>query len=182
MQLKSIRLTKSAIIISLLVVLSSCASSNRYPNQPAVAPGSKIQLNITTDVPTDSIHVYFQGGGVISKARIDTYETYCSVTMTRYQEKKASQMRLKPGEFTVQKVRLYNDFSYNPQIYANNDARFYSPSYGVSYQTQLMLKSASQPDIYSLNCINHSDNYTKLGSYPQRLDFESVMGELVELP
>jgi hypothetical protein len=164
-----------------LIFLNGCANPIIYPNQPVVEPDSRIQLNISANIPIDTRRIYIQNAMVLSKSSLDTFETYCSITMTRYQEKDAPQMQVKPGKFRVSRVRLYNDFMHYPVVYANNDDSYYRPSGGIIYRTELHLSSTDQPDIQSVNCTNRKEDFVRNGYYPQRKDFESVMGSFIDL-
>lgn len=172
----------STILVAIFI--TGCASTaSKYTDQPAVPLGSRVQLNITADIPLDSRKIYIQNGMILSKASIDTYSTYCSVNMIQYQDKNAAQMRIKPGEFTVSRVRLYNDYVFDPILYANNDDRYYYPSNGVNYRTELHLKSGDQPDVSSLNCVNRKEDYVRLGHYaghyPVKSEFKAALQDLV---
>ena len=71
---------------------------------------------------------------------------------------------------------------YNPAIYANNDDRYYSPSFGIDFRTEIHLKSSDQLDVSALTCTEHRPQYGYQNSYPGREHFESALGDLVTLP
>lgn len=184
MRLKTKCVTPLISIMLMAIFITGCASTaSRYPDQPAVPLGSTVQLNITADIPIDSKKIYIQNGIIVSKASIDVYSTYCSVSMNQYQDKNAAQMRIVPGDFTVSRVRLYNDYVFDPIIYANNDDRYYYPTFGVNYRTELHLSSSDQPDVSSLNCINRKEDYVRpghySGHYPVKSEFNVALGSLV---
>lgn len=87
-----------------------------------------------------------------------------------------------PGMFTVSRVRLYNDFLYRPVIYANKDDRYYSPSFGVDFRTEIHLASSAQPDVSALTCTDHRPEYNHKTDYPGRSHFEAALGDFVTLP
>ena len=91
-------------------------------------------------------------------------------------------MNVTPGEFKVWRVRLYNDFIYEPVIYANNDDSYYSPSYGINFRTELHLKSSEQPNVRALAFTDHQLKYQYNNHYPELAQFQAVLGDLVDLP
>lgn len=181
-QSKNHTIIKLALIFTFVTFLTACVSfASRYPNQPAVAVGSKIRLNISAEIPMEQDRIHVQNQQLLSKEALDIDRVYCSVVMHRYQESNQPKLKIEPDEFTVTRVRLYNDYVFNPINYANNDDNFYRPSYGIDYRTEIHLKSAGQPEIKALFCTNHQLIYEPVGPYPIRSHFEATMGELMEL-
>lgn len=183
MNTKAISHVKSACVLAIALVVAGCSGLGyQYPNQPAVAVNSQVQLNLSAQVPLDQDRIYIQNQMIVSKAQIDEQQVYCSVVMQRYQEAGKPQLRVEPGTFSVWRVRLYNDFVYQPTIYANNDDRPYSPSFGIDFRTEIHLKSSAQPNISALACTEHRLEYQHHNTYPERAQFEAVLGDLVTLP
>ena len=172
-----------AVAIATTLTIAGCASTAyQPPNQPAVAIGSQVQLNLSADVATDQNQIFIQNQRIVSEAQIDKDQIYCTVLMQRYQETEMPQLKVVPGKLSVWRVRLYNDFIYKPVIYANNDDQYYSPSYGIDFRTEIHLKSSDQPDISALTCTEHRLRYEHNNRYPERSHFETVLGDLVDLP
>lgn len=166
----------------LAILISSCAgTSQQYANQPAVNPGSKIELNISSTIPSDSDRIYIQNGKIISKSAIDTYQVYCNLVMNKYQSVNGSELKVTPGEFTVYRVRLNNDYIHNPVIYASTENRFYYPALGVNYRTELFLESPDQPYVKALSCSRNTEDYSKESRFPNSSQIEMAMKELVNL-
>ena len=182
MQSKNHTIIKLALIFTLVTFLTACVSmASRYPNQPVVAVGSKIQLNINAEIPMEQDRIHVQNQQVLSREAVDIDRVYCSVVMHRYQESNQPKLKIKPDEFTVTRVRLYNDYVFNPVNYVNNDDNYYRPPAGLDYRTEIHLKSADQPEIRALFCTLHQIIYEPRGPYPIRSQFEATMGELMEL-
>ena len=172
-----------AFALVMPLAIAGCASIGyQIPNQPAVPIGSQVQLNLNAEVPVDQNRIYIQNERVVSKAQLDKEQVYCSVVMKQYQEAGAPKMKVTPGEFSVWRVRLYNDFIYQPTIYANTDDQYYSPSYGVDFRTELHLKSDNQADVIALECTEHRLKYLHQNTYPERSHFVTTLGDLVTLP
>jgi len=183
MRIKLSGFAKAAVVLAFVTFLAACAGrSFQHPNQPVTPIGSTIHLNITADVPLDDNSVYIQNQMIVSAAQIDKYQVYCSVVMDKYQQSAEPQLKIVPGEFTVLRVRLYNDYVHNPTIYANTDDRFYYPSTGIDFRTEIHLKSSNQPEIHALTCTNHSAHYKQAGYYPERPQFEAQLGDFAKLP
>lgn len=183
MRIKLNRFTKTSLLLTLIGALTACASGpQRYQNQPAVPIGNQIGLNISANVAPDQNRIYIQNHMLVSKVQIDEYQVYCSIVMHRYQEADQPQLKIAPGMFTVSRVRLYNDFLYRPVIYANNDDRYYSPSFGVDFRTEIHLASSAQPDVSALTCTDHRPEYNRKTDYPGRSHFETALGNFVTLP
>ncbi len=134
------------------------------------------------NLPVDQDRIYTQNQTMISKAQLDKDQVFCSVFMHGYQDVEQPQMKVTPGEFKVWRVRLYNDFIYEPVIYANNDDSYYSPSYGIDFRTELQLKSSEQPDVPALACTDHELKYDYNNRYPEQTQFQAVLGDLIDLP
>ncbi len=182
MRNKVIQFAKTIFLLTLGGALTACAGmTHNYPNQPAVPIGSRVQMNITANVALDQNRIYIQNRRIVSQAQIDKFQMFCSVVMHRYQEAGKPQLKIVPGTFTVSRVRLYNDFIHNPTIYANNDDQYYSPSYGIDFRTELILKSSDQPDVRALTCTDHRLKYKTRNDYPERTHFEAVLGDFVSL-
>ena len=94
-------------------------------------------------------------------------------------EEEMPQLRIETGEFTVSRVRLYNDYVHHPIIYANNDDRYWYPPGGVVYRTELYLESPDQPLVRALTCTNHQSEYKIDGYFPLRSHFVTVMGDFI---
>ena len=104
------------------------------------------------------------------------------LSLNDYQKAGGQQMKVEPGHFTVRRVRLYNDYVYNPVIYANTDDNFYLPSFGIDYRTELHLQSNEQPDVVALHCTEHRLKYERRASYPDRSHFNAALGDFVTFP
>ena len=183
MKSKTIALVKPVFVIVLISVIAGCASNaQKYSNQPAVAVGSAVKLNFNANLPVDQDRIYIQNQTIVSKAQLDKEQIYCSVFMHGYQDAGQPQMKVIQGEFKVWRVRLYNDFIYEPVIYANNDDSYYSPSYGINFRTELHLKSSEQTDVRALACTDHQLKYQYNNRYPELAQFQAVLGDLVDLP
>lgn len=175
-------ISRLALGVCLVTFLTACATSaSRYPDQPVVAVDSKIRLNISAEIPPEQDRIYVQDQRLLSREAVDIDRVYCSVVMHGYRQSSRPGLQLKPDELTVTRVRLYNDYVFNPVNYVNNDQNFYQPSFGVDYRTEVYLKSADQPEIKSLICTKHQILYQTRGPYPERLQFEATLGELVDL-
>ena len=173
---------KLVLILAFVSFLTACASfQSSYPNQPVVVVGSKIRLNISAEIPMEQDRFHVQNQQLISKEAVDIDRVYCSVVMHSYQEASLPKLKIMPDEFTVSRVRLYNNYVFSPVNYVNNDDNFYQPSFGVDYRTEIHLKSANQPEIKALFCTNHQLIYEPKGPYPIRAHIEATMGELVDL-
>lgn len=173
---------KFVFTISFAGLITACASlDSTYPEQPAAAVGSKIQLNISAKVPMDQDRVHVQDGQLLGKQALDIERIYCSVVMRRYQDADQPELKLEPGEFTVSRVRLQNDYVFNPVNYVNSDQNFYQPSYGVNYRIEIHLETAGNSDIRALMCTNHQLKYSPIGPYPTRSHIEKAMGYLADL-
>lgn len=183
MSIKPSELAKTSILLISATLLVACTgTSPKHPNQPALPVGSKIQLNITADLPVGENSIYIQNQTLVSSAQIDKYQVFCSVLMNEYQQANEPQQKVEPGEFKVSRVRLYNDYVHQPVIYANNDSPFWAPSFFIHFRTEIYLESASQPQVVALICTRQSVEYKKIGYYPQRPQFEAQLGDFVELP
>ena len=172
-----------AAVLPLLTItglLSGCVSSYKYPGQPMVAPGSRIQLNISAKFSADDSRVYIQNGAVISKSSKDRYQTFCTLGMKPGESLTTGKWRVSPGEFTVTRIRLYNDHVHNPVVYANTDLDFYHPGGGVNYRTELHLRSTDQPIVRDLSCTNYNPDYERRGFYPVKAEFIKALGKLIE--
>ena len=176
-------IAKATLFMAFIAAVAACAgTAPTIPNQPAVPIGSTIKLNITANVPLDQDRIYIQNRMVVSAAQIDKEQIFCSVFMHRYQQADGPQLKITPGEFTVSRVRLYNDFIYKPTIYANNDDQYYSPSFGVDYRTEIYLDSSDQPEVRALTCTDHRLKYQQRPNYLDRTHFEAALGDFVDLP
>jgi hypothetical protein len=173
---------RSASALVILLTITGCASGRAIPNQPALPIGSELQINLSADVPVDQHQVYIQNQMVVSKAQIDKEQVFCSVVMKGYQEPGERQMKVEPGKFTVWRVRLYNDFLYNPTIYANTDDQQYTPSYGIDFRTELHLKSSEESDVIAVTCTEHRPKYLHQNTFPDRSHFAATLGDFVTLP
>jgi len=182
MQSKAISSVNSACALISVLAITGCTSlATRYPNQPAVAIGSQVQLNLSAEVPLDQNRVFIQNGMVVSEAQIDKQQVYCNIVMHNYSEVGQPTMKIEPGKFSVWRVRLYNDYIYQPTIYANNDDRYYSPSFGIDFRTEIHLKSSDQPGVSAFTCTEHKPGYQHQNTYPDRANFEAVLGDFVTL-
>lgn len=169
-------------LVTFALLITACAGTNQqYANQPAVNPGSKIELNISSTIPPDSDRIYIQNGKVMDKSEIDTYQIYCNLVMRKYQDENGSKLKVTPGEFTVYRVRLNNNYIHRPVIYASTEDRYYYPPLGVDYRTELFLKSSDQPDVKVLSCTRNMEDYSKESRFPKKSQIEKTMGELVNL-
>jgi len=176
-------LVRLVAALALLATLGGCAGMTyQYTNQPAVPIGSSLRLNLDADVAADQNRIYIQNQMIVSKAQIDKEQMYCSVVLREYQKAGKPQLSVTPGEFKVWRVRLYNDFIHEPTIYANNDDRYYFPSDGIDFRTEIHLKSSEQPNVRALTCTEHRGEYKYHNTYPNRSNFEAVLGDFVSLP
>lgn len=167
---------------SLAALLTACVSIDSiYPDQPAVAVGSTIRLNIDTNIPLQQDRIHVQDGQLLGREAVDTERVYCSVIMRGFQESGQPQLRLEPGEFIVARVRLQNDYVHNPVNYVTNDDIFYQPSFGVDFRTEIHLQASSDSNVSELRCTNHQLVYLQVGPYPTRVHIEATMGDLVDL-
>ena len=183
MQKTTIIGVRGAFTLVILFLVGGCASTaTQHTNQPAVPIGSQLQLNLSADLPIDQNRIFIQQQMIVSQAQLDREQLYCSVVLKGYQENGARQMKVEPGSFTVNRVRLYNDYVYQPVIYANTDDNFYLPSFGIDYVTELHLSSSEQPDVVALHCTEHRARYERNADYPDRSQFDSTLGDLVTLP
>jgi len=180
MNLKIHSYLRVVVLAVAIIFIGACAGTGRqYANQPVVSIGSKIQLEIAAIIPLGQDRVHIQNNRLVSKLQIDTYSVYCSVIMEKYQEEGMPQLRIETGEFTVSRVRLYNDYVHNPIIYANNDDRYWYPSGGVVYRTELYLESPDQPLVRALTRTNNQAEYKIDGYFPLRSHFVTVMGDFI---
>ena len=167
------------LLLTAIVLLVGCVSSFKYPGHPVVAPGSKIQVNISASFPVDGSKIYIQNGTISSKDSKDRYQTYCTLSLDPEKLVAADKWQVSPGEFTVTKIRLYNDYVHNPVTYASTDLDFYHPGGGVNYRTELYLKSADQPIVRDLSCTNYNPDYSRRGFYPVKSEFAKALGNLI---
>jgi len=167
-------------LLTMTTLLGGCVSSFKYPGQPVIAPGTKIQLNVSASFSADEGKIYIQNGTVISKNSKDRYQTFCTLGMNPEESLLTQKWRVSPGEFIVTKIRLYNNHVHNPVLYANTDLDFLHPGGGVNYRTELHLLSTDQPVVRDLSCTNYNPDYARRGFYPVKAEFIEALGKLIE--
>lgn len=172
------KVTKVTALIIMVGLIASCAGfESRYAKQLPARPGTDIQINITADIPLNKARVYSQKGRIIEKSDIDKNDVFCSVLMNSLQKQNGPKLSILPGKFRVTKVKLSNDYSYKPRIFASREW-VYDPPSNVNYETELRLQSAEQPEVRALICVRQVDGYRN--HYPRLTDFKRGFGTLVE--
>ena len=172
------KLPKVAVIVTLAGFIGACAGiESRYAKQLPVKPGTDIQINITADIPLNKARVYSQKAQIMAFSDLDRNDVFCSVLMNSLQKQNGPKLSILPGKFRVTQVKLSNDETYAPRIFASREL-FFDPPNNVNYETELRLQSAGQPEVRSLICVRQIDAYGN--HYPRLADFKNTLGALVE--
>lgn len=95
---------KRVMIVALILVMSGCQRApvlDEASSFSRVGVGSTFVLNESLLVPTGHARVFFQGGKVVAKVRLDRYRPHCNFEVRSVSD---GSLRIEPDTFLVTEV------------------------------------------------------------------------------
>jgi hypothetical protein len=159
-----------------LLVLSACHSTP-LPREESpyytVPIGSRLILHKDLTIPAARASIYIQGSLIATWQDVNSYHPHCIFEV--YQVKDTPQ-HVKPGTFTIRKVRQQDLSSVRPgtqyaRLFADADPSF------LIYATIMDLESIEQPEVFRLTC----QHWEIPPQSPQHLTIRQIRTALGEL-
>jgi hypothetical protein len=145
------------------IFLIGCASSNKQDDGQAyiykITAGSKFVLKKELSIPVRSASVLLQDGKIAKSTQVDQYAPNC-----RFEVNKRGEQTIKPGTFTVTKVKQDSIVVYRGVL-----------NYVVKYELE-----AGDPNIRSLTCGAWGD--TTATGYLTVPQMQQALGDYFETP
>ena len=171
--------TRASLTVAGLLAIGGCAGAGKYVDLPMVAPTSVVQINQQLEIPPELARVYIQNGIHSGKRGLDKWLTYCSVLMQEVNTPGEPLQTVSPGKFEISQVREYNDYRYQPRIYASLTRVRYDPPSDVIYTVEMRLQSEQQPGVRALICVRHVAAYGRY--YPTLAEIRVALGDVIEI-
>jgi len=137
--------------------ISSCSNSNiKDPDSYlySVPVGSVLSLNKTITIPANLARRFFQDGKPVLEKDINIYYPHCSLLMNTLTDVERT---IKPAIFEIYKVQDEIDTTQRYLYFASIATRYNDGPSIVGYASYYYLRSASVPDVRSLECIQWND-------------------------
>jgi len=175
------------LALGMLGLLAGCATASYQGNENSpfyvVPVGARATLTQSITIAPENVAVFIQNGRVLPYAEVNRYHPHCKFELYT---RRAESQTVAPDEFTV--IRAFQEESQSVQTeplrYARlrlaviGDADVSGPSM-MAFATRLYLRSAKQPDVYRLTCVQWG--------FPRELQHVSIaemrhtLGELIAL-
>jgi len=167
----------------LMVLLTACTNIHDYGvNSPhyLVPAGSHLTLEETLELGPDQATVYLQYGRPVASSEVEEWAPHCFLELRTV----SSEWRqVEPGEFEIHRVTR----EVSP-LWVQVPTRVASVDSGggpsqLFYRTRLFLRSASQADVYRLNCqVDRMEAQgLSLESHLRVADIRSTLGDIFTL-
>ena len=179
MPLKS--LNRRYLILSVLVLLSSCAAK-RVPNYTTINTDYRLQVLQTFEELPNGTYLDFQQGQRIQPGNLDRWSTYCRLYVYNPDHGADYRTVVVPGTIRISAVRTAyhsSDYStlpgYNRLSWGVRDI----PAYYL-YQVSMRLFSPDQPELRSLVCYKKWAT-PRAQQYPTLAEIRAALGEQIKL-
>jgi len=126
-----------ALVVT-VIALSACQGAAEYAQalaESSVPVGSRLILNQSLSIPSDTAHVRLQSGEIRSAGAIKQYYPNCNF---RLRTRTDAPQKLEPDTFIIFKVEYGKDI-----VAGDNVQRYYS---------EMHLRSEKQPNVFMLAC------------------------------
>lgn len=153
---------KPIVILIFALLLAGCQTSAYKGNENSpyylVRAGSTLILTRGLTIPAEQVAVFLQGGEVMASDRVNQYYPHCKFELHRRLDKPQT---VQTDRFEITKV--VQDIGHSVAL---DGPRLAGVSFGIgihigvnsdgaslqTYVTQLMLRSARQPDVFRISC------------------------------
>lgn len=167
------------LILSTILALSACATQtekDQDSNTYSVPVGSTLTLKQGITIPANLARRFFQYGQAMKESDTNPYYPHCSILMNTLTD---HQRTIKPTVFEIYKVLDGEEVAQQHILYAQN---FLASSGGpliIGYTSYYYLRSADNPDVRSLECIQWDTPVT--AEYLSINEIKNALGNYFDL-
>ena len=152
---------KKLLGITALLVITGCAVADKYESD-VFKSTSTLQIDKEFSNLGNASRVYFQNSQRVAKSQLDSWQSHCNLYVFKRGEKASYTTSVVPGSFEITRAATAIesvDLGNAAVQYASFGWGRYDPPSFVLYKTTLYLKSAAQPNVQSLNCVQKVSIY-----------------------
>jgi hypothetical protein len=169
------------LCLACALLLSGCASSSKRIHAP-VDTGYTLEIRQSFESLPNGTHLQFQQGKRVLYSELDRWQTYCRLYVYNPEHKADYTTSIHPGVLRIRAVKIdYRSSDYPMRRQFGHLFRGFRdiPDYYL-YRVGMLLDSAVQPDLRSLECFRKWAT-PRANKYPTLAEIRAALGDLIRL-